>query len=124
MNNFVLYSDTEHATHNAYTQVAAEMGLPAAVVYVMFLLTALKRLKRIPHPRQVDKKSRTLPYLAIGLQASLIGYMVTSFFASVAYLWYVYYIVAYAICVGRLSEIEGLSAPMGSQNKSANQGRA
>jgi O-antigen ligase len=104
MDNFVLFSDTEHATHNAYTQVASEAGLTAGVVYVLFLIAALKRLRRMPDPRDVERKKRLLPYLAIGLQASLIGYMVASFFASVAYLWYVYYLVGYAICVSRLCE--------------------
>ncbi len=117
MNNYVVYSDTEHATHNAYTQVASEMGLAAAAVYILFLITALKRVKRVPHPKDVDKNSRSLPYLAIGLQASLIGYMVTSFFASVAYLWYVYYLVAYVICVGRLSEVTGLTKSVQTREK-------
>ena len=102
MDNFVLYSDRELATHNSYTQVGAELGIPAAVVYVLFLITAIKRLRRIPAPGEVDKRQRRLACLAIGLEASLIGFMVTSFFASVAYLWYVYYLVGYAICVSRL----------------------
>jgi hypothetical protein len=32
--------------------------------------------------------------------------MVCSFFASVAYLWYVYYLVGYAVCLRRLYESE------------------
>ena len=109
MDNFVLYSDRELATHNSYTQVASELGLPAAAVYVLFLVAAIRRLRRIPAPRDVDKRQRRIPYLAIGLEASLIGFMVTSFFASVAYLWYVYYLVGYAICVSRLWETSGLN---------------
>ena len=104
MDNFVIFSDTEHATHNAYTQVASEVGLPAVAVYILFLIGAIKRMRRLPHPREVEKKKRALPYLAVGLQASLAGYMVVSFFASVAYLWYVYYLVGYAICVSFLIE--------------------
>jgi len=45
-------------------------------------------------------------YLAIGLQASLVGYMVASFFAAVAYQWYVYYLVAYAIALRRIYYLE------------------
>ena len=41
-------------------------------------------------------------YLAIGLQASLVAYMVASFFAAVAYQWYAYYLVAYAIALRRI----------------------
>ena len=111
MDNFVLFSNTEHATHNSYTQVASEVGLTAGVVYVLFLVAALKRLRLMPNPGDCDKRKRALPYLAIGLQASLIGYMVASFFASVAYLWYVYYLVGYVICLQRLHE-HSLSRPI------------
>jgi O-antigen ligase len=104
MGNYVVYSDTEHATHNAYTQVASELGLTAGVVYVLFLVAAFKRIRGVPHPKTVKDKNKTIYYLAIGLRACLVGYMVTSFFASVAYLWYVYYLVGYIICISRLCE--------------------
>jgi hypothetical protein len=32
--------------------------------------------------------------------------MFSSFFASVAYLWYVYYLVGYAVCLRRIYEAE------------------
>lgn len=114
MDNFRFYSDRELATHNSYTQVASELGLPAVVIYVLFLIAAIKRLRRIPDPRgEIDRRKRRLSYLAIGLEASLIGFMVSSFFASVAYLWYVYYLVGYAICVSRLWETSAVDRDMG-----------
>lgn len=102
MGNFILFSDREHATHNSYTQVAAEIGLPATVVYILFLVAALRRMRRMPQPYEVEKRKRAIPYLAVGLEASLVGYMVVSFFASVAFLWYAYYLVGYAVCLSRL----------------------
>jgi hypothetical protein len=48
------------------------------------------------------KENSRFYYLAIGLQASLVGYMVASFFAAVAYQWYIYYLVAYAIALRRI----------------------
>jgi O-antigen ligase len=107
MDNFVVYSNTEHATHNAYTQVASELGFPATVVYILFLITAIKGVRRYAEPGLTGKKKRPLGYLAIGLEASLIGYVVVSFFASVAYLWYLYYIVGYVICLRRIYEASG-----------------
>jgi putative inorganic carbon (hco3(-)) transporter len=104
MDNFIVFSNTEHATHNAYTQVASELGFPATVAYILFLVAAIKRVRRYADPGPKGNKKRSLGYLAIGLEASLIGYVVVSFFASVAYLWYVYYIVGYVICVSRLCE--------------------
>jgi putative inorganic carbon (HCO3(-)) transporter len=102
LNNFVLYSNQAKATHNAYTQVAAETGLAAAVFYVLFLVTPLRPLRRIERENLNEKKKPEAYYLAIGLQASLVGYMISSFFASVAFLWYAYYLVAYAIALRRI----------------------
>ena len=104
MSNFVLYSNQAKATHNAYTQVAAETGLAAAAFYVLFLVAPLKPLRRIERDNLKEKKKPPAYYLAIGLQASLVGYMVSSFFASVAFLWYAYYLVAYAIAFRRIYE--------------------
>jgi O-antigen ligase len=106
MDNYILYSNTNHATHNAYTQVASEMGLVALLIYVAFLFGSFKGLRRI---EQATRKAGRRPptyYLAIGFQASLVSYMVVSLFASVAYQWYVYYLVAYAICLQRLASLE------------------
>ena len=102
MGNYVLYSNKEHASHNSYTQVAAEMGLGALLIYVLFQVTAIKELRKIAKETSANPATLHYYYLAIGLEASLIGYMVASFFASVAYLWYVYYLVGYAICLRHL----------------------
>jgi len=93
-------------THNSYTQVAAEMGMAALVLYIMFIVTPLRRLGQVVRETFEDRRQSRYYYLSIGLQASLIGYMVTSFFAAVAYLWYVFYLVAYAVCLRRLYESE------------------
>ncbi len=93
-------------THNSYTQVAAEMGMTALFCYIGFIVTPLKRLGQIARETFDARANSHFHYLAIGLQASLLAYMVSSFFASVAYLWYVYYIVAYAICLRRIYESE------------------
>jgi putative inorganic carbon (hco3(-)) transporter len=92
----------DQVSHNAYTQVAAEMGMAALVVYVLFLVTPLRRLREIERETLEAKDRASFYYLAVGMQASLVGYMVCSFFASVAHLWYVYYLVAYSVCLRRL----------------------
>jgi hypothetical protein len=99
-------------THNSYTQVAAEMGMAALACYTMFIVTPLKKLGQISRETFEARRNSHYYYLAVGLQASLVGYMVCSFFASVAYLWYVYYLVAYAVCLRRLYESETGKAVM------------
>ncbi len=109
MDNYILYSNSNKATHNAYTQVASEMGLAALLIYVALLLSPFGDLRRIEAAARMAERNSTIYYLAIGLQASLVGYMVVSFFASVAYLWYVYYLVAYCICLRRI--VSGETTP-------------
>jgi O-antigen ligase len=100
--NFHFRSIHEQVSHNAYTQVAAELGIAALVIYVLFLINPLKRLRKIERATVNVKEAYKFYYLSVGLQASIIGYMVSSFFASVAFLWYAYYLVAFAICLRRL----------------------
>ena len=93
-------------THNSYTQVAAEMGMAALACYVMLIVTPLRKLGQIARETFATRRDSRFYYLALGLQASLIAYLISSFFLSVAYVWYVYYLVGYAVCLRRLYESE------------------
>ncbi len=108
MGNFPQVSRSGHASHNAYTQVASEMGLPALALYLAFIFVALGRLKRIERETRAlagnHDAYKRIYFLSIGLQASLIGFMVGSFFLSVAYYWFLYYLVGFAVCLSRLYE--------------------
>jgi O-antigen ligase len=100
--NFHHKSPRNLETHNAYTQVAAEMGLPALAIYLLFLIYPLKRLRLIENESYLKPERTWFFYMSIGLQAALVGFMVSSFFGAVAYQWYVYYLVGYAVCLHRL----------------------
>jgi hypothetical protein len=80
--------------------------MAAAALYTMFIVTPLKRLRQIERATLEDLRGSSFHYLAVGIQASLVAYMVGSFFASVAYQWYVYYLVAYAISLRRIYDAE------------------
>jgi O-antigen ligase len=91
-------------THNSYTQVASEMGMTALVLYIMFIVKPLRKLSVIARETFGARDKSHLYYLALGLQASLLVFMVSSFFLSVAYAWNVYYLVGYAVCFRRIYE--------------------
>jgi probable O-glycosylation ligase (exosortase A-associated) len=99
MSNFHIVSIHEQVSHNAYTQVSSEMGIIAFILYVMFMIIPLRRLRQIERETLAARHNSHFYYLSVGLQASLIGYMVSSFFVSVAYLYYLYYPVGFAICL-------------------------
>ena len=100
--NFHYKSVQELVTHNAYTQVSAEMGIPALVVYIMLMVYPLRRLREIEAATVDVAEQRRLHYWSIGIQASIIAYMVSSFFGAVAYQWYIYYLVGYAVALRRI----------------------
>jgi O-antigen ligase len=106
LGNFHYKGLQDQVSHNSYTQVAAEMGMAALVVYCLFIFTPLRRLRRLERETLAVKGRERFYYLSAGLQASLVGYMVSSFFASVAHLWYVYYLVGYAVCLRRLYALQ------------------
>jgi len=91
-------------THNSYTQVASEMGLIALGLYTMLIVTPLRKLGAIARQTFARPADREFYFLALGLQASLLVFMVSSFFLSVAYAWNIYYLVGYAVCFRRIYE--------------------
>jgi len=102
LGNFHHKSAQELGTHNAYTQVSSEMGIAAMVFYIILLVHPFRKLRMIEREMFEHNDNSRYYYFAIGLQASLLGYMVASFFAAVAYQWYIYYLVAYAIALSRI----------------------
>jgi O-antigen ligase len=111
LGNFHHKSEQELGTHNAYTQVASEVGIPAMICYIIFLVHPLRKLRMIERELFERNETSRFYYLSIGLQASLVSYMVASFFAAVAYQWYIYYLVAYAIALRRIYYLEQFRKP-------------
>jgi len=87
----------DQVSHNAYTQIAGDMGLIAFTLYVMLLVVPFRRLAAIERETLKEEHHTRYYYLAVGLQASLVGFMVGSFFLSVAYDWFGYFLVAYGV---------------------------
>jgi O-antigen ligase len=104
--NSIIFGHRNLQTHNAYTQVSSELGLLGLAAYVIFIVSAFRKLGAIEHTQQKAGTRDWFYFLAIGLQGSLAVFMVTSFFGSLAYTWYVYYLVAYAVAFRRIYHIE------------------
>jgi O-antigen ligase len=104
--NFHIVSIRELVSHNAYTQVASEMGLAAMIIYIMLLVVPFKRLRLIEHATYETRRGSRIYYLSVALQASFTAYMISSFFGSVAYQFYVYYLIGYAVVVRRIYEAQ------------------
>ena len=87
----------DQVSHNAYTQIAGDMGLIELTLYVMLLVVPFRRLADIERETLKEEHHTRYYYLAVGLQSSLICYMVGSFFLSGGYDWFGFFLVAYAV---------------------------
>lgn len=103
--NFEIVGTHNLGTHNAFTQVSSELGWLAFIAYLVLLFSPIRKLGKMEEELAADSSKSWLYYLSIGVQASIAGYIVASFFSSVAYNWYVYYPVAYAIGLRRIYQL-------------------
>jgi putative inorganic carbon (HCO3(-)) transporter len=90
--NFQVLSGSWHVTHNSFTQMSSEAGVPAFILYVLILWNGFANLWSI---ERLARGQRQSGVLARALKASLAGYVVGSLFASTAYEFFPYILVAY-----------------------------
>jgi len=90
--NFVVVSGVWHVTHNTFTQLSAEGGLPALVLYVLVFWYGLANLRHLRKYRMIGKEIRLF---SMALEASLSAFLVGSLFLSDAYQVFTYCLVAY-----------------------------
>jgi putative inorganic carbon (HCO3(-)) transporter len=97
--NFEVISGIWHTMHNSYTQMSAEGGLPALILYLMIFWRAFANVRGA----KKLSRGRTEPQiLAAVLRASLLAYLVGSFFASEAYQYFPYFLVGYTTVLFRI----------------------
>lgn len=104
--NFPIVGIHNLVSHNAFTQVSSELGILGLAAYLIFMISPFRKLGAIERMLFKKKQHDWFYYLSIGLQASIVSYMVSSFFASVAYNWFIYYVIAYAVAFRRVYTLE------------------
>jgi O-antigen ligase len=106
-------------THNAVLQVAAELGIFGLVVFIVLVgsgfaavLRAITALRRTRHPPPNGAAARReLDLFGAALVAGLTGWVAAAMFASVAYYWTFYLVLALAVtyCDITLRDASGVS---------------
>ena len=90
--NFPVISGDWHVTHNSYMQASSEAGLPALFLYLLILWQALSNLRKVKRYR-ILRSEHVL--WAKSLHASFLAFLFASFFASAAFEYFPYILVAY-----------------------------
>ncbi|MEO8657026.1 MAG: O-antigen ligase family protein [Bryobacteraceae bacterium] len=95
-------------THNGYTQISSECGVPALIFFLLMLGAAYRSLRR------ADKSHRGLPFpvsesictAAFAVQMALLGYAVFATFLSIGYQQHMHVIVAFTLTIERVAQLE------------------
>lgn len=88
--------------HNAYVRVLVEMGLLGLVAFVGLLVSVLSRgVRELRHLRSLHLGFGEEALLLGGMLAGLTGFLVSNFFNTLTYLWYLYFFLGVLTLVMR-----------------------
>ena len=74
-----------HVTHNTYTEVSSEMGVPGLIIYVALLVYAFKVLNSIVRTQYPGPTWKNLRQLARTLRTAFIIFLPVAFFSAMSY---------------------------------------
>jgi O-antigen ligase len=115
LGDFNLASGAQHGaeanawmgTHNTFTQVSSEAGLPALLLYLVLLGGAVRKMYTIRRTSLQNEDARGLNLIVSATLVSLLSFAFGACVAHLAYDYYFFYIVAIASslgCIARKSE--------------------
>ena len=90
--NFPIISGSWHVAHNSFVEISAEAGLPALILFILLFRRAFQNTRKV---QLLAPGEREAMLLAGALRASIVGFAVGAFFASVEYHFFPYFLVAY-----------------------------
>jgi O-antigen ligase len=102
---FKTVSGSWHQSHNSYTQLSSEGGIPALIFFVALLSRTFKNAKRFGAGRPRKEEW----YWAEAVHCAMVAYVVGAFFLSTAYWLIPYLLVAYGTALRRISEDSSIS---------------
>ena len=109
VHNFQVYSDDWHDVHMTYLQIAVEGGIPSLILYLLFIASAFRNLRKLRRRKDLD--AQTTLFVG-GLHSSMIGFVIGALFAPEAYQFFPYFAVAYASALAAMiNEREPASEP-------------
>jgi O-antigen ligase len=109
--NFVVYSGMWLDVHVSYLEIAVDAGIPALILYLMFLARGFVNLGVVGKARNLDAETELF---AGALRSSLVGFVVGACFAPAAYQFFPYFFVCYtSVLLAMVKERERCQSPVG-----------
>jgi hypothetical protein len=92
--NFGSYSGTWRVAHNSYTELGAEAGIPALILFLLILGKSVLNLKRV-EKSEAYKTNKEIQVFTGALLASFAAYLLGAMFADTQYELFPYFMVSY-----------------------------
>jgi len=103
--NFEVLSGNWHVAHNTYTEIAAEGGFPALMLFLLVIYRTFFNLRQV-RKSNVYKLDSEIRILTGGLWVAVVAYLVSAFFASTEYSMYPYFLVAYTTALYQITRAQ------------------
>src|SRR6266702_1397784 len=112
LGNFVVANGTDvgqpgalEGTHNTFTEISSEAGVPALFLFIGLLATALRNIKRIGKTLLNNPEGAELNLIARATLASLLSFAFGALFAHLAYEYYLFYLVGIGVGIQQVARI-------------------
>jgi len=122
LGNFIVANGTDLGlpgawigTHNTFTEISSEAGVPALLLFIGLLITVLRNIKKMGKTVGNNPEGRELNLIARATQASLLSFAFGGLFAHLAYEYYFFYVVGIGVGIQQIARtMQGTSsAPAG-----------
>jgi O-antigen ligase len=94
-----------HETHNTFTQLSCEDGLPGLFLYCLALLLCFKIVRSAEKRARQDPSLSAVRHMAFALRLALIAFTGTALFASNAYMYYFPMLAAFCVVLDRATAL-------------------
>jgi O-antigen ligase len=101
--NFPIVTGEWLVAHNTYTEMGAEAGIPALILFLLVLGAGLRNLF-VAQQSALFKADSEFRIFTGGLMASMAAYMLGAFFSDTAYNLFPYFLVAYTCGLRQIAE--------------------
>jgi hypothetical protein len=99
---FASYSGLWRVTHNTYSEISSESGIPALILFLLVLRECFKNLKRT-RATELYRRDPDVRMYTSALWAGFASYLAGAAFASTSYQLFPYFMIGYTTALFRLS---------------------
>ena len=120
--NFQAVTKSWHVTHNTYTELSSEAGLPALGLFLAILFFTFRNLRDAANSPGF-RNNPEMQLFTYALRAGLAAYIVGAAFASTTYNLFPYFMVGYAAALYRIGLSSDAAKPQASGTSASGETR-